>query len=203
MGELRGASPPPIDISVRTGLSLTGSGCFRLPAGRRKVCDFRLDRDPRRSHPGCAGGAANPVRWSAAKSGRVNFGESARPVAVVYNLASAGGWNLPAPKSDPAVRFILKLVVVLAVIYALAVGLFFAAMHKPPEKFAGIVAKMPPVFFPVLPFRQMWTVARRGQLEPGGRAPEFELSTHDKQSAVRLSELNRGRPVVLVFGSYT
>ena len=102
-----------------------------------------------------------------------------------------------------SVRLILKLVVVLAVVYSLAVGLFFVAMHQPPETFAGIVAKMPPVFFPVLPFRQMWMVARSGQLEPGDRAPEFDLTTSDKQSAVRLSDLNRGRPVVLVFGSYT
>ena len=100
-------------------------------------------------------------------------------------------------------RLILKLVLVLALVYALGVGLFFTAMHQPPETFAGIVAKMPPVFFPVLPFRQMWSVARRGQLEPGDPAPGFELATQDKQSVVRLAELNRNRPVVLVFGSYT
>lgn len=97
----------------------------------------------------------------------------------------------------------LKIVLAIALVYGIGIGFFFAAMHQPPETFAGIVAKMPPLLFPVLPFRQMWTVARRGQLEAGDRAPEFELTTHDKQSAVRLSELNRGRPVVLVFGSYT
>ena len=100
-------------------------------------------------------------------------------------------------------RLILKLVLSIALVYGIGIGLFFAAMHQPPETFAGIVAKLPPLLFPVLPFRQMWMVARRGQLDIGDRAPEFELTAHDKQSVVRLSDLNRGRPVVLVFGSYT
>jgi hypothetical protein len=101
------------------------------------------------------------------------------------------------------VRSILKLVVVLAAVYGIGIGLFFAAMHQPPETFAAIVAKMPQQLSPLVPFRRMWMVARRGPLKPGDLAPGFELTTQDKQSVVRLSDLNRNRPVVLVFGSYT
>ena len=100
-------------------------------------------------------------------------------------------------------RLILKLVLAIALVYGIGIGLFFAAMYQPPETFAAIVAKMPQQLSPLVPFRPMWMVARSGQLQPGDRAPEFELTTQDKESVVRLSDLNLGRPVVLVFGSYT
>ena len=58
-----------------------------------------------------------------------------------------------------------------------------------------------PMFF-VLPFESLWRSARAGDLKAGDPAPDFSLVTLDRTSHVRLSQL-RGRPVVLVFGSYT
>ena len=48
----------------------------------------------------------------------------------------------------------------------------------------------------------MWSKARAGTIQPGELAPDFRLPTLDHQSEVQLSSL-RGKPVVLVFGSYT
>jgi peroxiredoxin len=48
----------------------------------------------------------------------------------------------------------------------------------------------------------MWLWARGGALSHGDPAPDFTLPTQDGSSRVTLSSL-RGRPVVLVFGSYT
>jgi hypothetical protein len=44
--------------------------------------------------------------------------------------------------------------------------------------------------------------SRRLRLQPGKPAPNFTLLSLDEKSLVRLSML-RGRPVVLIFGSYT
>ncbi|HYF01220.1 MAG TPA: hypothetical protein VEJ18_20015 [Planctomycetota bacterium] len=38
--------------------------------------------------------------------------------------------------------------------------------------------------------------------DPGAPAPDFTLKTQDGTSEIRLSKL-RGRPVLLIFGSYT
>jgi hypothetical protein len=37
----------------------------------------------------------------------------------------------------------------------------------------------------------------------GGRAPDFELADHEHQRRIRLSQLNKNKPVVLIFGSFT
>ena len=51
---------------------------------------------------------------------------------------------------------------------------------------------------------QYWgRVARRGQLKVGDVAPDFQLPILDGEERVRLSSLRGGKPVVLVFGSYT
>ena len=42
---------------------------------------------------------------------------------------------------------------------------------------------------------------RRGR--PGDTAPDFSLRKLDKTETVRLAELNKNQPVVMVFGSYT
>jgi hypothetical protein len=76
------------------------------------------------------------------------------------------------------------------------------AMRQPPEKFGRVMSHMPmPAFF-LFPFETMWTKARAGTVTPGEMAPDFRLPTLDHQSEVQLSAL-RGKPVVLVFGSYT
>jgi len=76
------------------------------------------------------------------------------------------------------------------------------AMRQPPEKFGRVMMHMPmPAFF-LFPFETMWSQARAGNVQPGEMAPDFRLPTLDHQSEVELSSL-RGKPVVLVFGSYT
>lgn len=76
------------------------------------------------------------------------------------------------------------------------------AMRQPPEKFGRVMSHMPGPAFMLFPFETMWTKARAGALQPGEAAPDFRLKTLDHKSEVQLSEL-RGKPVVLVFGSYT
>jgi hypothetical protein len=76
------------------------------------------------------------------------------------------------------------------------------AMRQPPEKFGRVMSHMPGPAFLLFPFETMWTKARAGTIQPGEMAPDFALPTLDHQSSVQLSSL-RGKPVVLVFGSYT
>ena len=95
---------------------------------------------------------------------------------------------------------------VIAVVLLLLWGSFLVfigwAMRQPPEKFGRVMKHMPmPAFF-LFPFETMWTQARAGSVQPGDMAPDFRLPTQDHQSEVELSWL-RGKPVVLVFGSYT
>ena len=76
------------------------------------------------------------------------------------------------------------------------------AMRQPPQQFGRVMSHMPmPAFF-LFPFETMWTQARAGTVKPGDVAPDFRLPTLDHKSEVELSAL-RGKPVVLVFGSYT
>jgi len=78
-------------------------------------------------------------------------------------------------------------------------------MRQPPEAFARVMTRIPsPIAFMVLPFEMLWKRARAGTLEVGDRAPDFSLAKLDKTAQVQLSSLTaQGRPVVLVFGSYT
>ena len=78
-------------------------------------------------------------------------------------------------------------------------------MRQPPETFARVMAKIPgPVAFLDLPFETLWTHARAGTLHIGDPAPDFTLTKLDKSATVQLSSLTaQGRPVVLIFGSYT
>jgi len=93
----------------------------------------------------------------------------------------------------------------LAVLWLIACGALYGIMRRPPESFARVIAKVPgPVAFLVLPFETLWTRARAGSLAVGDAAPDFTLTKLDKTSQVRLSALTAdGKPVVLIFGSYT
>lgn len=76
------------------------------------------------------------------------------------------------------------------------------AMHKTPEEFGHFMKKLPmPAYF-VIPFETLWSRARAGALNVGDQAPDFNLELHDKSGRVQLTSF-RGKPVVLVFGSYT
>jgi hypothetical protein len=89
--------------------------------------------------------------------------------------------------------------------WALACAALYGIMRQPPETFARFMAKIPgPVAFLVLPFETLWTYARAGTLQVGDAAPDFSLVKLDKSASVRLSSLTaQGKPVVLIFGSYT
>jgi len=56
----------------------------------------------------------------------------------------------------------------------------------------------------IFPFETMWMRARAGALQVGDPAPDFTLAKLDKSAHVQLSSLTtQGKPVVLIFGSYT
>ena len=58
--------------------------------------------------------------------------------------------------------------------------------------------------FMIFPFEPLWMRARAGTLRVGDRAPDFSLTKLDKSAQVQLSSLTaQGRPVILIFGSYT
>jgi hypothetical protein len=98
----------------------------------------------------------------------------------------------------------LRLFVGLMIAYFCFGGFIWWAMNQPPETFGRVMAKMPgPVPFLLFPFETAWMRARAGTLHVGDPAPDFSLLKVDKSETVKLSELNKSRPVVLVFGSYT
>jgi hypothetical protein len=98
---------------------------------------------------------------------------------------------------------LLKAVLALGILYVVLCGALLVAMLQPPARFGQIISKVEnPVLFIALPFKRLWYVARDGMVETGDQAPDFELQKPDRASSVRLSSL-RGKPVVLVFGSYT
>jgi hypothetical protein len=98
---------------------------------------------------------------------------------------------------------IAKIVIVLAVLYAVAVAGLALAMHQPPDTFGRVMSHVPGPAMLVLPFESLWMRARSGTLHKGDQAPDFALRTYDKASIVQLSSFRGQKPVVLVFGSYT
>ncbi|HEV2176216.1 MAG TPA: hypothetical protein VGW33_03305 [Terriglobia bacterium] len=101
-------------------------------------------------------------------------------------------------------RTLIKVVLVVAVLYALLVAATLAAMYQPPERFGRIMSHVPDVVaFMILPFKPLWLHARAGRLAVGDPAPNFSLTTEDKKQDVTLASFQGQKPVVLVFGSYT
>ena len=106
--------------------------------------------------------------------------------------------------SPRARKVLTRIAVSLAVVYLAFAGLVLWAMRQPPEKFATVMSKMPgPVPFLLFPFETAWMRARAGTLQVGDPAPDFSLMKLDHSGRVKLSELNKTQPVVLIFGSYT
>jgi len=103
----------------------------------------------------------------------------------------------------PMHKVLPRAAIVLAILYALFVGLIWWAMRQPPETFGRVMKHMPDVAYFMVPFETMWTHTRAGHLQAGDAAPDFSLMKLDKSARVKLSALTTTQPVVLVFGSYT
>jgi len=99
-------------------------------------------------------------------------------------------------------RRIVRVVAVIAVLYVVLSAALYAIMTQPPDVIGTFFKRIPWPFFATLPMERLWLRARAGTLDVGEQAPAFDLATYDKQSRVSLESL-RGKPVVLVFGSYT
>jgi hypothetical protein len=102
-------------------------------------------------------------------------------------------------------KWILRAVVALALVYGVLFSAVAIAMMQTPEHFGQFMKRMPaPVVWGGLPARRMWLWARRGDLAEGDLAPDFTLrTTQNRARSVSLSSYRGDRPVVLVFGSYT
>ena len=107
--------------------------------------------------------------------------------------------------SKSVIKIAVMSLCAIAALWVLASVSIYRVMHRPPESFARVMSKIPqPAAFIVLPFETLWLHARAGTLRVGDAAPDFTLTTLDKTATVQLSSLTaQGRPVVLVFGSYT
>ena len=108
-------------------------------------------------------------------------------------------------KSQAVWNKIIPILGVTAIFWVVACVYLYSVMRRPPERFASVMAKIPgPVPFLIFPFETLWLHARSGVLRPGDVAPEFTLAKLDKSGQVQLSSLTaQGRPVALIFGSYT
>lgn len=110
---------------------------------------------------------------------------------------------VPAKPHRRWVKITTRVLVVVFVLWAVFVGYMWRIMHRPPEAFARVMMHLPWEVFLVCPFETMWTHARAGTVRVGDSAPDFTLTKLDKSGNIHLAELDNGRPVVLVFGSYT
>jgi AhpC/TSA family len=99
-------------------------------------------------------------------------------------------------------RLVRSIAVVAALVYVVFITAMFVVMTQPPQRFGQIMRYFPMPAMMIVPFEPMWNAARGGELRVGEEAPDFTLPRSDKSGDVRLSAL-RGKPVVLVFGSYT
>lgn len=100
-------------------------------------------------------------------------------------------------------NYLFAILLVAFVAYGIFVEYVWSAMHRSPEQFGQVMAKMPQFAYFLVPFETMWTHARAGHLRTGDAAPDFKLLKLDKSDSVELSSLSPNEPVVLIFGSYT
>lgn len=98
---------------------------------------------------------------------------------------------------------LLGLTVGVAVAYVTAVAGILVLLRQPPARMARISARLPILFYRVVPFKTLLSITRGGALNIGDAAPDFDLETVDRLSRVRLSSFRGQKPVVLIFGSYT
>lgn len=119
-------------------------------------------------------------------------------------MSTAPGTITVPPKSRRNwKRITATILICLFVLWAGLTTYIWRAMHRSPEGFARVMSHMPWEIFLVVPFETLWTRARAGTVQMGDQAPDFALAKLDKSGTVRLSELNKSQPVVMIFGSYT
>jgi len=94
-----------------------------------------------------------------------------------------------------------RLATAIVFLYVVMLIALWGVMHHPTQ-FGQVMKHVPDAAFMVIPFKSLWLNARAGTLKVGDSAPDFTLPKPDKKATVQLSSL-RGRPVVLVFGSYS
>lgn len=104
-----------------------------------------------------------------------------------------------------AKKTLITTLCVVAALWLISCAALYGVMRRPPERFGQVMARVPEqAAFMVLPFETLWLRARAGTLQVGDPAPDFTLAKLDKSAHVQLSSFAaQGRPVVLVFGSYT
>ena len=101
-------------------------------------------------------------------------------------------------------KWLLRILVALAGLYAVLFATVYVAMRQPPVRFGQFMKRMPPILvWAALPAQSMWMKARAGTLAVGQEAPDFTLPRQNRKGSVTLSEHRGSKPVVLVFGSYT
>ena len=107
--------------------------------------------------------------------------------------------------SKSARKIALIALCVIAALWLIGCGTIYHYMRQPPESFGRFMKRIPaPVAFLAFPFETLWMHARAGSLTAGDAAPDFTLAKLDKSGQIQLSSLTaQGKPVVLVFGSYT
>jgi len=115
------------------------------------------------------------------------------------------GWATEIMSRNSIKGVLIKTSAVIAILWITGCGALYHIMRQPPETFGRFMAKLPgPVPFLLFPFETLWTQARAGDLKVGHAAPDFSLMKLDKTGSVQLSSFAaQGRPVVLIFGSYT
>jgi hypothetical protein len=102
-------------------------------------------------------------------------------------------------------RIAVPVICAVAAVWVLGCGVIYSTMRRPPEQFGRAMSKLPGELpFMIFPFETMWMRARAGTLHVGDPAPDFTLTKLDKSAQVQLSSFtSQGKPVVLIFGSYT
>ena len=108
-----------------------------------------------------------------------------------------------AAKPRRWIKITTRVLVVVIILWAVFIGYMWRIMHRSPEAFARAMMHLPWEVFLICPFETMWTHARAGTVHVGDPAPDFTLTKLDKSGNIHLAELEKGQPVVLVFGSYT
>lgn len=88
-------------------------------------------------------------------------------------------------------KWLLRGVVALVLVYVVLCGSVEIAMMQTPERFGAFMKRMPaPVVWGPTSARRMWLWARRGDLAVGDPAPDFNLrTTQDRARRVSLSSL--------------